>query len=39
MSYLLPRDVFALLESAFNQDRERAEIFAKAIEGYIQAIE
>ena len=39
MSYSIPRDVFLLLEAAFNQDREKAEIFAKAIEGSIQAIE
>jgi hypothetical protein len=30
---------FLLLESAFSQDREKAEVFAKAIEGSIQAIE
>ena len=39
MAYSLPRDAFALLESAFNQDREKAEIFAKAIEESIRAIE
>ena len=39
MAYSLPRDVFVLLETAFNQDREKAEIFAKAIEASIQAIE
>jgi len=39
MSHSIPRDVFLLLEAAFNQDREKAEIFAKAIEGSIQAIE
>ena len=39
MSYSIPRDVFLLLEAAFNNDREKAEIFAKAIEGSIQAIE
>jgi len=39
MSYSIPRDVFLLLEAAFNQDREKAEIFAKAIESSIQAIE
>ena len=39
MSYSIPRDVFLLLEAAFNHDREKAEIFAKAIEGSIQAIE
>ncbi len=39
MAYSLPRDVFILLESAFNQDREKAEIFAKAIEESIRAIE
>ena len=39
MSYSIPRDVFQLLEAAFNQDREKAEIFARAIEGSIQAIE
>ena len=39
MAYSLPRDVFLLLEAAFSQDREKAEVFAKAIEGSIQAIE
>ncbi len=39
MAYSLPRDVFLLLETAFNQDREKANIFAKAIEGSIQSIE
>lgn len=39
MSYSIPRDVFLLLEAAFNQDREKAEIFARAIESSIQAIE
>jgi len=39
MSYSIPRDVFQLLEAAFNHDREKAEVFAKAIEGSIQAIE
>jgi hypothetical protein len=39
MAYSLPRDVFLLLETAFNQDREKAEVFAKAIESSIQAIE
>jgi len=39
MAYSLPRDVFLLLEVAFNQDREKAEIFAKAIEGSIRSIE
>ncbi len=39
MAYSLPRNVFTLLESAFNQDREKAEIFAKAIEESIRAIE
>ena len=39
MSYSIPRDVFLLLEEAFNNDREKAEVFAKAIEGSIQAIE
>ena len=39
MSYSIPRDVFLLLEEAFNHDREKAEVFAKAIEGSIQAIE
>ena len=38
MSYSIPRDVFLLLEAAFNNDREKAEVFAKAIEGSIQAI-
>jgi hypothetical protein len=31
--------MFLLLESAFNQDRDKAEIFAKAIEGSIRAID
>ena len=39
MSYSLPRDVFLLLEVAFNQDREKVEVFAKAIESSIQTIE
>jgi hypothetical protein len=39
MSYSIPRDVFLLLEEAFNHNREKAEVFAKAIEGSIQAIE
>lgn len=39
MAYSIPRDVFLLLETACNQDREKAEVFAKAIEGSIQAIE
>jgi len=39
LSYSIPRDVFLLLETAFNNDREKAEVFAKAIEGSIQAIE
>ena len=39
MAYSLPRDVFLLLEVAFNQDREKAEVFAKAIESSIQSIE
>ena len=39
MAYSIPRDVFVLLEAAFNQDREKAEVFAKAIESSIQAIE
>ena len=39
MAYSIPRDVLLLLEAAFNQDREKAEVFAKAIEGSIQAIE
>jgi hypothetical protein len=39
LSYSIPRDVFLLLETAFNNDREKAEVFAKAIESSIQAIE
>ncbi|MEI7995150.1 MAG: hypothetical protein WCH01_09645 [Methylococcaceae bacterium] len=39
MAYSIPHDVFVLLEAAFNQDREKAEVFAKAIESSIQAIE
>ena len=39
MAYSLPRDVFALLEEAFSQDKGKAEIFAKAIEDSIKAIE
>jgi ribosomal protein L29 len=39
MAYSIPRDAFLLLEEAFNNDRQKAEIFAKAIEGSIQAIE
>ncbi|MDP3875806.1 MAG: hypothetical protein Q8Q50_02385 [Methylobacter sp.] len=37
MAYSIPRDVVSLLETACNQDREKAEIFAKAIENSIQA--
>ncbi len=39
MNYSLPRDVFLLLEEAFNQDRTKAEVFANAIEHAIQAID
>ncbi|MDP2902329.1 MAG: hypothetical protein Q8N96_04380 [Methylovulum sp.] len=39
MAYSLPTDVFLLLEEAFNQDRAKAQVFARAIEGSIQAIE
>lgn len=39
MAYSLPREAFLLLEEAFNQDRAKAEVFARAIEGSIQAIE
>ena len=39
MAYSLQRDVFTLLEEAFNQDKGKAEIFAKAIEDSIKAIE
>ena len=39
MAYSIPRDVLLLLETAFNQDREKAEVFAKVIEGAIQAYE
>jgi hypothetical protein len=39
MAYSIPREAFLLLEEAFNHDRQKAEIFAKAIEGSIQAIE
>jgi hypothetical protein len=39
MSYSIPRDLFLLLEEACNHDRAKAEVFAKAIEGSIQAIE
>jgi hypothetical protein len=39
MAYSIPHEVFVLLEAAFNQDREKAEVFAKAIESSIQAIE
>lgn len=39
MAYSMPRDVFLLLEEAFNHDTEKAEILAKAIEGSIQTIE
>jgi parvulin-like peptidyl-prolyl isomerase len=38
MAYSIPRDVFVLLETACNHDREKAEVFARAIEGSIQAI-
>lgn len=36
MAYSIPREVFLLLETLFNQDREKAEVFAKAIEGSIK---
>jgi len=39
MAYSLPNDVYLLLEDAFNHDRSKAQVFAKAIEGSIQAIE
>jgi hypothetical protein len=39
MAYSIPRDAFLLSEEAFNHDRQKAEIFAKAIEESIQAIE
>ncbi|MDO9105456.1 MAG: hypothetical protein Q7U57_10895 [Methylovulum sp.] len=39
MAYTLPNDVYLLLEDAFNQDRTKAQMFAKAIESSIQAIE
>lgn len=39
MAYSIPRDAFLLLEEAFNHDKQKAEIFAKAIEESIQAIE
>lgn len=39
MAYSLPREAFALLETAFNHDREKAEIFARAIEESIRHIE
>lgn len=39
MSYSIPRDAFLLLETAFNHDREKAEVFAKVVKGSIQAIE
>ena len=39
MAYSLPHDLFILLEEAFNQDRNKAQVFGKAIESSIQAIE
>jgi len=39
MAYSLPHDVYLLLESAFNQDREKAPVFAQAIESSIRAID
>jgi len=39
MAYSLPNDVYLLLEDAFNHDHSKAQVFAKAIEGSIQAIE
>lgn len=39
MAYSLPHDVFVLLDTAFNQDHEKAGVFAKAIEASIQSIE
>jgi len=39
MAYSLPNEVFLLLEDAFHHDRTKAQMFAKAIEDSIQAIE
>lgn len=39
MTYSLPHEVYLLLESAFNQDREKATVFARAIESSIRAID
>lgn len=36
--YALPREAFALLEEALG-DRQKAEVFARAIEAAIEAIE
>lgn len=39
MAYSLPHDLYLLLESALNQDREKAEVVARAIESSIRAID
>lgn len=39
MTYSLPHEVYVLLESAFGQDRNKAQIFASAIENSIRAID
>lgn len=39
MTYSLPHEVYVLLESAFGQDRNKAQIFATAIENSIRAID
>jgi hypothetical protein len=38
MAYSIPRDVFLLLEAAFNQDREKAEVFAKAMKALFKLL-
>lgn len=39
MAYSLPHDLYLLLESALNQDREKTDVVARAIESSIRAID
>jgi hypothetical protein len=39
MAYSLPHDLYLLLESALNQDREKTDVVARAIESLIRAID
>ncbi len=39
MAYSLPHDLYLLLESVLNQDREKTDVVARAIESSIRAID